>query len=129
MDVHEGTASTSPRQESASSGAERIADGIPATANQAAVPESVAGWSWGAFLLNGAWAVGNRTWIGVFALVPVVGLPLWLVLGFKGRVWAWRKGGWHSPDHFNKVQRRWTIWALALYGLVGLAMMLLEAWL
>jgi hypothetical protein len=61
-------------------------------------------------------------------LVPVVGLPLWLVLGFKGRAWAWRKGGWQSLEHFNKVQRRWTIGALVLYVLVGLAMMLPEAW-
>ena len=33
------------------------------------LPPGVAGWSWGAFLLNGIWAIGNRTWWGLLAFV------------------------------------------------------------
>ena len=89
------------------------------------MPDGVSQWSWGAFLLNGAWAIGNRTWLGAAALVPIVGFPIWFVLGVKGRAWAWRKGRWQSLEHFNKVQRRWTIWAFALY--FGYALLLIGA--
>ena len=40
------------------------------TGSGAIIPPGVAGWSWGAFLLNWIWAIGNRTWIGLLALVP-----------------------------------------------------------
>ena len=73
------------------------------------VPPGVKGWSWGAFWLNWVWAVFNKTWIGLLALVPVVNLVMPFVLGFKGREWAWRKGSWRSVEHFRQVQRKWDI--------------------
>lgn len=78
------------------------------------VPPGVKGWSWGAFWLNWVWAVFNKTWIGLLALVPVVNLLMPFVLGFKGREWAWRKGSWRSVEHFRQVQRKWDIagWVL-----------------
>jgi len=75
------------------------------------VPDGVKGWSWGAFLLNWIWAIGNRTWIGLLALIPYVGLVMAIVLGFKGREWAWKNKRWESVEHFNAVQRKWSIWA------------------
>lgn len=78
------------------------------------LPPGVKGWSWGAFWLNWVWAVFNKTWIGLLALVPVVNLLMPFVLGFKGREWAWRKGSWRSVEHFRQVQRKWDIagWVL-----------------
>lgn len=73
------------------------------------VPAGVAGWSWGAFLLSGIWAIGNRTWIGLLAFVPYIGLVMVIILGIKGREWAWKKGGWRDVAHFNAVQRKWSI--------------------
>ena len=35
------------------------------------IPDGVRGWSWGAFLLNWIWAIGNKTWIGLLALILV----------------------------------------------------------
>lgn len=78
------------------------------------LPPGVAGWSWGAFLLNWIWAIGNRTWIGLFALVPYVGLVMAIILGIKGREWAWKNGKWDSVEHFNRVQRTWSQWAVWL---------------
>ena len=34
------------------------------------IPDGVKGWSWGAFLLNWIWAIGNSTWIGLLCLIP-----------------------------------------------------------
>jgi type II secretory pathway pseudopilin PulG len=81
------------------------------------IPEGIKGWSWGGFLLNWIWAMGNNTWIGLLALVPVIGwLVMPIVLGIKGREWAWQNKQWDSVEHFNRVQRKWTVWAVTLQG-------------
>lgn len=78
------------------------------------VPEGVKGWSWGAFLLNWIWAIGNRTWVGVLAVIPYVGFIIAIILGFKGREWAWKNKKWESLDHFNKTQHIWSVWGVTL---------------
>jgi uncharacterized protein YecT (DUF1311 family) len=86
----------------------------PKASGTAAIPDGVAGWSWGAFLLNWIWAIGNRTWIGLLTLVPLVGLVMTVVLGFKGREWAWKNREWDSVEHFNAVQKKWSFWGVML---------------
>ncbi|WP_211232031.1 pilin [Pseudoduganella violaceinigra] len=77
-------------------------------------PPEVAGWSWGAFFFSWIWAIGNRTWIGLLALFPYLGFIMAIVLGVKGREWAWQNKRWDSIEHFNRVQRLWSIWAACL---------------
>ena len=92
------------------------------------VPEGVRGWSWGAFLLNWIWAVGNNTWIVLLALIPIVNIPVSFWLGMNGREQAWRNRHWDSIDHFNRVQRLWSQWAVGIIlgyvGIVALIMLL-----
>ena len=80
------------------------------------IPEGVRGWSWGAFLLNWIWAIGNSTWIGLLALIPYVGFIMVIILGIKGREWAWKNHKWESVEHFNRVQRLWSIWGFIILG-------------
>ena len=75
-----------------------------------AIPDGIRGWSWGAFLLNWIWAIGNRTWIGLLALIPYGNIVIAIILGIKGREWAWKNKKWESVEHFNRVQRKWSIW-------------------
>jgi len=82
------------------------------------IPEGVTGWSWGAFFLNWIWAIGNKTWIGLLALLPYVGFVMVFVLGFHGREWAWQNKQWKSVEHFNIVQKRWSVWGAGL--IIGL---------
>lgn len=82
------------------------------TGDSADIPDGVRGWSWGAFFLNWIWGIGNNTWIALLAFVPLVNIVMVFVLGFKGREWAWRNREWKDVEHFNKVQRRWSIAAL-----------------
>ena len=77
-------------------------------------PPGVKGWSWGAFLLNWIWSIGNRTWIGLLCLLPYIGFVFSIYLGIKGRELAWRNKRWDSLEHFNRVQRKWTVWGLIL---------------
>jgi len=78
------------------------------------LPEGIRGWSWGAFFLSWIWAIGNRIWIGLLALVPYLGFIMAIILGIKGREWAWKNASWDSVEHFNRVQRLWSIWGFIL---------------
>lgn len=78
------------------------------------LPDGIKGWSWGAFLLSWLWAIFNRTWWGLLAFIPYVGLIVALWLGFKGREMAWRNCSWDSVEHFNRVQKKWSQWGVIL---------------
>jgi hypothetical protein len=71
----------------------------PNAIQQTTLPPGVAGWSWGACLLSWVWAIGNKVWIGLLALLPFVNIVMFFVLGFKGREWAWKSGQWESVGH------------------------------
>ena len=87
----------------------------------AALPPGVAGWSWGALLLNWVWALGNGVWIGLLCLVPGVNVVVAVVLAVKGREWAWRNRRWESRDQFLRVQARWAKCGVAACALSVLA--------
>lgn len=88
------------------------------------IPDGVKGWSWGAFLLSWIWAIGNRTWIGLLAIIPYIGFIVAIYLGIKGRELAWKNKQWDSLEHFNRVQRKWTIWSLVIIvGFFGLGIL------
>ncbi|MGV8891720.1 MAG: hypothetical protein ACOH2K_01970 [Burkholderiaceae bacterium] len=86
----------------------------------APMPDGVKGWSWGAFLLNWVWAIGNRTWWGLLALIPYVGLVVAIWLGIQGREMAWKNRSWDSIEHFNRVQKKWSQWGIGLTLVVAL---------
>ena len=77
------------------------------------IPDGVRGFSWGALLTGGIWAVRHQVWVGLLTIIPGLGQIVLVWLGFNGRELAWRKGHWSSVAEFNRVQRRW-VW----YGLV-----------
>ncbi len=77
-------------------------------------PEGVAGFNWGAFTLNWIWGGFNKTYIAFLALIPYVGFVVALYLGFKGRKLAWKNKRWDSLEHFNRVQKKWSIWGVCL---------------
>lgn len=79
------------------------------------IPDGIKGWSWGAFFLNWIWAIGNKTWIGLLALIPYVGVIMAIILGIKGREWAWKNKEWESVEHFNRVQKKWSFWGVLLF--------------
>ena len=56
----------------------------------ARIPEEIERWNWGAFFWTWIWAVFNRVWLGLAALLPVGNLIMPFVLGAKGNEWAWR---------------------------------------
>ena len=82
--------------------------------SNAVIPDGVKGWSWGAFFLNWIWAAFNSTWIGLLALIPYAGFIMAIILGLKGREWAWKNKRWDSLEHFNRVQKKWSFWGVLI---------------
>ena len=37
-----------------------------------------------------------------------------IILGIKGRQWAWQNKKWESVEHFQKTQKKWSFWAVLL---------------
>jgi len=89
-------------------------DNTSGQGSSAVVPEEVKGWSWGGFLLSWIWAVGNSVWIGLIALVPYVGFVMSIILGIKGREWAWQAKRYESVEQFKKTQHKWDMWSIVL---------------
>jgi hypothetical protein len=83
--------------------------------DQMEVPAEIDRWNWGAFLLNWIWGIGNNVFIALLVFVPLLGLVMPFVLGVRGNRWAWRNGRWDSIEHFKRVQRAWTKWAVIIY--------------
>jgi len=109
-----------------------VADNTSGMGKNSVAPEEIKGWSWGAFLWNWIWAIGNKTWIGLVAIIPLfvsmwaIGNKTWIglvvvpfltftmaiVLGIKGREWAWKSKHWDSVEAFKRIQRNWAKWGL-----------------
>lgn len=71
-------------------------------------PEEIKGWNWGAFMFNGWWGIGNRTYLPLLCLIPVFNLVWIFVCGFKGNEWAWQKGDYQDIETFLAVQKTWS---------------------
>jgi ABC-type Fe3+ transport system permease subunit len=83
-------------------------------AKGAAVPAEVKRWNWGAFLLTWMWGLGNRTYIALLALLPVVNIVMAVILGVKGGQWAWKNKKWEGVGQFTRVQGLWTAFGFGL---------------
>jgi len=83
--------------------------------NQPEIPHEVYAWDTGAFLGSWLWALSNRVWIGVLALIPGLWLIVSIVLGIKGGLWAWQKKPFTSLEEFKKSRVQWTKFGFILF--------------
>lgn len=91
------------------------------------VPAEIKGWNWGALLLNWIWAIGNRVWVGLLSIIPVIGLFVMLYLGCKGNELAWQSRNWTDVSDFRKTQKVWGTIGLAAWMITLCVCMLLLA--
>lgn len=68
---------------------------------------SVDQWSWGAFMFSAVWGIGNRVWISLLAFIPFLNIIMMIVLGIKGKKWAWETGRFKTVDELNASQSTW----------------------
>jgi hypothetical protein len=100
------------------------------TGRTAMLPTELRGFNWGAFFCPWAWALTNKTYIGLIAflplimgatdmktgsiatlgwsliLVPFISLTTSIALGLKGSEMAWQNRQWESIGDFKAVQTK-----------------------
>lgn len=81
-------------------------------------------WSWGAFMFSLIWGIGNRVWISLLAIIPVLNIIMMFVLGFKGKQWAWETGRWKSIEELNASQSTWDFAGKVSFALLVLGIIL-----
>lgn len=121
-----------PQQQTAPVGVSAVPAGNAEGGINGPFPQELNHWNWGAFLLSWIWAIGNRVWIGLLALVlgfiPFVGsilsLILVIALGIKGNEWAWKAKKWDSIEQFKEVQKKWAKWGVIVL-IVGVVLTIL----
>lgn len=72
------------------------------------LPAAARRWNWGAFWMGWIWGLGNRTYIALLGLVPVVNIVMAFILGARGNEWAWRNKKWENSEQFTKMQGLWS---------------------
>lgn len=88
------------------------------------VPYSIKKWNWGAFMYNIFWGIGNKTYLPLLCLVPLLNIVWIFVCGVKGNEWAWKNGDYSSPEEFLKVQATWSRAGLAAFIIVVVVVVL-----
>ena len=70
-------------------------------------PEGVKKWNWGAFMFNLYWGLGNKVYISLLCLIPIVNIIMYFMLGAKGNEWAWKNDHYRDVEEFKKAQSTW----------------------
>lgn len=87
-------------------------DGRSGMGEAAVMPEELKGWNWGAAGLGYLWGFYYRSWLTLFAFVPVLNFVWWIAMGLEGNRWAWEKNSWHSVEEFRASQKKWRVWGM-----------------
>lgn len=93
-------------------------DNTSGQGKDAVLPDELDRLNWAAFFLSWIWGLGNKTYIALLALIPLVNVVMPFVLLFKGNKWAWANKSWDDVDHFRRVQRKWGFATLTIYTLL-----------
>lgn len=80
--------------------------------SQIQLPDCENRWSWGAFGMAPFWAIGNRVYWGLPAVIPIVGIAFAIALGLRGHRLARQSYPWRDEEEFKRAQRIWTRWGI-----------------
>ncbi|MFW2487755.1 ribonuclease G [Clostridium chromiireducens] len=89
------------------------------------VPQEIKKWNWGAFMFNIFWGIGNKSYLPLLCLVPLLNIVWIFVCGAKGNEWAWKNGNYSSPQEFLLVQSTWSRAGLVAF-IVAIVLVVLE---
>ncbi len=89
------------------------------------VPQEIKKWNWGAFCLNWLWGVFNGVYWPLVLIVvnfipyigPIISLGICIALGINGSEWAWKGKSWSSVEEFKRVQHKWAVAVLWVFGI------------
>lgn len=69
--------------------------------------EAKTGWNWGAFMMPLQFGIGNKAYLCLLVLVPLLNFIWMFVSGAKGAEWAYNGGDFASIEEFNASMRTW----------------------
>ena len=89
------------------------------------VPQEIKKWNWGAFCFNWLWGVFNGVYWPLVLIVvnfipyigPVISFGICIALGINGSEWAWKGKSWSSVEEFKRVQHKWAVAVLWVFGI------------
>ncbi|MCL2112802.1 ribonuclease G [Lactococcus protaetiae] len=66
-------------------------------------------WNWGAFIDPIGFAIGNRAYLGLLALIPILNIVWIFISGAKGEQWALsnHNNEYRDEEEFRKVMDSW----------------------
>ena len=70
-------------------------------------PQPVRGWSWGAFMFSIPFGIGNKAYLTLLTLVPLLNFVWLFVCGAKGHEWAQNSGAYATVEEFNAAMGSW----------------------
>ncbi|MCR1953837.1 ribonuclease G [Clostridioides mangenotii] len=76
--------------------------------------KDVKGWNWGAFMFNIVWGFGNKSYMPLICLIPIVNIVWIFVCGAKGNEWAYNKYD-GDVDTFLAIQETWNRAGLIMF--------------
>jgi len=79
----------------------------PEVTPPAAVAPFKTKFNWGAFAQTLLFSIGNKTYLGLLVLIPLVNLVWIFVMGFKGEEWALEHNEYRDEEEFRKVMDTW----------------------
>lgn len=97
----------------------------PSSSVTGGVPDEIKKWNWGAFWFNWLWGVFNGVYwplaLIVVNFIPYIGglisLGCCIALGVNGSEWAWKAKSWSSVAEFKRVQHKWAIAVIWVFGI------------
>ena len=69
--------------------------------------QPIRGWSWGAFMFNVAWGIGNKCYLPLLCFVPVLNIIWIFICGAKGHEWAMNSGTFRTVEEYNATMSTW----------------------
>lgn len=77
-------------------------------------------------MFNIAWGVGNKTYLPLLCLIPIINIIWPFICGFKGNEWAWVSGSFTTSEieKFQAIQKTWNRSGLVWFILVIASMVL-----
>ena len=69
--------------------------------------QPISGWSWGAFMFNMIWGLGNKCYLPLLCFVPVLNIIWIFICGAKGHEWAMNSGTFRTVEEYNAAMSTW----------------------
>lgn len=65
------------------------------------------GWNWGAFIMPLQFGFGNKAYLALLTLVPLLNVVWMFVTGAQGAQWAYDSGAFRTVEEFNGAMESW----------------------